>query len=225
MAHGHISRYKRTSTGHRTSATCYDDSDAQLAANAKTAARLARDLKFGDAMKMLDRQKSVSPLSAEAQQQLPSLYPSPAAEPDIPSSTPGGRCTFNRHAIHQYVKSRSATSSPGISGFGFNWLQLFARFTVAQEDDQNEDPHWTVLVAFLEEFSCGELPWLRTWATELKAALFNKSPDTHEVKLRNLGIAETFVRIAAYMVMKEALPHARKVGLISAFDLGVAVPG
>ena len=62
---------------------------------------------------------------------------------------------FDRHAVHRYVKSRASTSSPGISGFGFNWLQLFARLTVAQEDDEHEDPCWTTFIAFLEDFACG----------------------------------------------------------------------
>jgi hypothetical protein len=62
-------------------------------------------------------------------------------------------------------------------------------------------------------------PWLG------KGALFNKSPDPHHPKLRNLGIAEAFVRIAAYMVMTASLPAAREKDLISDFDFGVAVPG
>jgi hypothetical protein len=145
--------------------------------------------------------------------------------PCIPSLSPGGRLVFNRHAVHRYVRSRSATSSPGISGLGFNWIQLFARLTVAQEDDQHEDPHWTAFIAFLEDFACGALPWLRHWATELKGALFNKNSDAAAVKLRNLGIAESFVRIAAFMVMSDAMPYALEKDLISTFDFGVAVPG
>ena len=223
MINGHISRYKRPKAMQR-DRFC-DDSDAQLASNAKTAARLARDLKFHDAMKMLDRQRPIGPTCPDALAQLPSLYPSPVLDAHVPPSTPGGRRTFDRHVVHQYVKSRSSTSSPGASGLGFNWIQLFARLTIAQETDQNEDPHWTIFTAFLEDFACGELPWLRHWATDLKGALFNKSPDPSVVKLRNLGIAETFVRIAAYMVLTEALPFARDLDLISAFDFGVSVPG
>jgi hypothetical protein len=103
--------------------------------------------------------------------------------------------------------------------------QLFARLTVAQEDVEHEDPHWTAFIAFLEDFACGALPWLRHWATELKGALFNKNPNAGAIKLRNLGIAESFVRIAAFMVMSEAMPHALEKSLISNFDFGVAVPG
>jgi hypothetical protein len=176
-------------------------------------------------MKMLDRQKPVGPTCPDARQQLPSLYPQQVIDARIPPSAPGGRTFFDRHDVHAYVKSRSATSSPGISGLGFNWIQLFARLTIALEDDQHEDPNWTVFVAFLEDFACGELPWLRHWATDLKGALFNKSPDACVIKLRNLGIAEAFVRIASYMVMKASLPAARDKGLISDFDFGVAVPG
>jgi Reverse transcriptase (RNA-dependent DNA polymerase) len=45
------------------------------------------------------------------------------------------------------------------------------------------------------------------------------------VKLRNLGIAESFVRITAYMILLEALPFAYEKHLINDFDFGVAVPG
>jgi ribonuclease HI len=225
MVNGHISRYKRSrnppvSNLIRESEDHYN----QLAANAKTAARLARDLKFHDAMKMLDRQQPVRPLCPEARQQLPSLYPQQVTDARVPPSSPGGRVSFDRHDVHAYVKSRSATSSPGISGFGFNWIQLFARLTIALETDQVEDPNWTIFLAFIEDFAYGELPWLRNWATDLKGALFNKNPDPSD-KLRNLGIAESFVRIAAYMVMTASLAAAREKGLISEFDFGVAVPG
>jgi hypothetical protein len=225
VVNGHISRYKRPKDFDRRP---QEDSEPQyrtLAANAKTAARLARDPRFHDAMKMLDRQQPVGPLYPAAMQQLPALYPDKVADANIPSLSPGGRCIFDRHAVHSYVKSRASTSSPGISGLGFNWIQLFARLTVAQEDDENEDPNWTIFIAFLEDFACGALPWLRHWARELKGALFNKNPDATSIKLRNLGIAETFVRIAAYMVLSEAMPHAYEKGLISDFDFGVAVPG
>lgn len=225
VINGHISKYKRPKD-HNPHPP--DDSEShykKLAANAKTAARLARDLRFHDAMKMLDKQQPVGPLCPEAIHQLPSLYPSKQTEAHIPSSSPEGRRAFDRHAVHRYVTSRDSTSSPGISGLGFNWIQLFARLTIAQESDESEDPNWTIFIAFLEDFACGALPWLRHWATELKGALFNKSPDTAVIKLRNLGIAESFVRIAAFMVMSEAMPHARAKQLISAFDFGVAVPG
>jgi ribonuclease HI len=226
IVNGHISRYKRArAQGAPNPVQDSDDHYKQLAANAKTAARLARDLKFHDAMKMLDRQQPVGPLCPDALQQLPALYPKQVIGAHIPPSSPGGREFFDRHDIFKYVKSRSATSSPGISGFGFNWIQLFANLTIAKEDDKNPDPNWTVFVAFIEDFACGELPWLRDWATDLKGALFNKSPDPHIIKLRNLGIAESFVRIAAYMVMTSSLPSARAKGLISDFDFGVAVPG
>jgi ribonuclease HI len=227
IVNGHISRYKRPkhTPTQPLPGSLLDSTYQKLASNAKTAARLARDLKFHDAMKVLDKQTPVGPLCPEARQQLPALYPQRVLDPGVPSSAPGGRCRFDRHAIHKYIKGRSSISSPGISGFGFNWLQLFARLTVAQETDQNEDPNWTILVSFIEDFACGELPWLRHWATELKGALFNKHPDETVIKLRNLGIAETFVRIAAYMVMSEALPYAREQDLISLFDFGVAVPG
>jgi ribonuclease HI len=225
VINSHISRYKRPKDYDPHPPEDSENHYKKLAANAKTAARLARDLRFHDAMKVLDKQQPVGPLCPEALHQLPALFPPQVTDARIPPSWPGGRVSFDRHAVHRYVNSRSSTSSPGISGFGFNWIQLFARLTVAQETDENEDPNWTIFVSFLEDFACGALPWLRHWATDLKGALFNKNPESAAIKLRNLGIAEVFVRIAAYMVMTEALPHAHVANLISAFDFGVAVPG
>ena len=225
---GHISRVKPPKPRDCTPFP-HPDSPAhleKLARDAKTAARLAREFHFHDAMKMLDRQAPVSPQSPIAIEQLKLLYPDLVTPVNVPPHAPNpGRCRLDRHIIHRYVKSRSSTSSPGISGFGFSWIQLFARLTVALETEDNPDPNWTIFVAFIEDLTCGSLPWLRHWATDLKGALFNKNPDHTVVKLRNLGIAEAFVRIAAYMVMHEALPAARALGLISTFDLGVAVPG
>jgi ribonuclease HI len=77
IVNGHISRYKRSSRLRTQPLPCNPPvSEYQkLASNAKTAARLARDLKFHDAMKILDRQTPVGPLCPEARQQLPALYP------------------------------------------------------------------------------------------------------------------------------------------------------
>ena len=224
---GHISRAKAPKP--RDPVACSQPESAasleQLAKNAKAAARLARDFHFHDAMKMMDRQQPVSPQSPEAMQQLGSLYPRRVADANIPTCMPNGRCCFDRQIIHRYVRSRSATSSPGVSGFGFSWIQLFASLTAAQEDDEHPDPNWTQFCAFIEDLACGSLTWLRHWATDLKGCLFNKNPEGAAVKLRNLGIAETFVRIASYMVMQEALPQCHLLNLISDFDFGVAVPG
>ena len=228
LIHGHIS--KRKPPKHRTDLSSTPDTvkahDEQLARDAKTAARLAHEFHYRDAAKMLDRQQPIGPLHPAARDQLPLLYPSQVEDPKIPPKSPClGRVTLDRHAVWTYVKSRSATSSPGVSGYGFIWLQHFARLTIANETRENPDPNWTVLVALIEDLACGSLTWLQPWATCLKGALFAKTPDPLNVKLRNLGIAETLVRVAAYMVVTVAVPCAQALGFISTFDLGVGVPG
>jgi hypothetical protein len=216
---GHISRRR---TYKPRNSTLSADSHAalqQAADNAKSAPRLAREFHFRDAMKVLDKQLPVGPLHPAAVAQLPLLYPQQVLDPHIPLCPPTGRIVLDRQAIQRYVKSRSSTSSPGISGFGFSWLQFYARLTVVIETDENEDPNWTILVAFIGDLACGSLPWLREWAIQLKGALFNKNPDPTNVKLRNLGIAEILVRITTYMVIREDLPYAINDGLISEFTL------
>ena len=115
-------------------------------------------------------------LGFEAQHQLPALYPRKVADVIIPARAPNGRCTFDRQVIHRYVRSRSSTSSPGISGFGFSWIQLFANLTAAHEDDEHPDPNWTICtLPSLKTLRVAACLWLRHWATDLKGCLFNNS--------------------------------------------------
>ena len=223
LIHGHISRRKPRRPPDTSSP---QDQESRLARDAQTAAAHARNLNYHDAIKTLNRDEPIGPLHPSATAQLLRLYPDRVQDPHIPSSAPTtGRVTFDRHSIWSYVKTRSVTSSPGVSGFGFNFIQHFARLTAGHETPEDIDPHWTIFVAFIEDLACGSLPWLRSWATTLKGSLFNKTGDMENIKLRNLGIAETLCRIAAYMVCRTATPIARNAGLIDDFDLGVGVPG
>jgi hypothetical protein len=227
LVRGHISRHKpRRPHSEAPTPLNAQDQDNRLARDAQTAAEHARNFNYHDAIKTLNRDEPIGPLHTDAAAQLRRLYPDQVQDPHIPSAPPIiGRQIFHRHAVWNYVKNRSVTSSPGVSGFGFNFIQHFARLTAGHETEDNEDPHWTVLVAFIEDLACGALPWLRPWATCLKGSLFNKTRDPNNIKLRNLGIAEALVRIAAYMVSCVATPLARDLGLIGDFDLGVGVPG
>jgi hypothetical protein len=223
---GHISRAKPRRQHDPIAPDIFQDPSIRLARDAQTAAEFARNLQYHDAMKTLNRDEPIGPMHPDAVAQLRRLYPDRVQDPLIPSSPAViGRHTFDRQAIWAYVKSRSATSSPGPTGFGFNWIQHFGRLTAGHEEPDSLDPHWTIFVAFIEDLSCGSLPWLRPWAITLKGSLFNKTGDLSNIKLRNLGIAEAFVRIAAYMVTRVATPLARDYGLIDDFDLGVGVPG
>jgi hypothetical protein len=223
---GHISRAKPRKVHDPATPDIFQDPSIRLARDAQTAAEFARNLNYHDAIKTLNRDEPIGPLHPSARDQLCRLYPDRVQDPHIPSSSAvTGRHTFDRHAIWNYVKSRSVTSSPGPSGFGFNFIQHFGRLTAGNEDPENLDPHWTIFVAFIEDLACGSLPWLRSWSTTLKGSLFNKTGDPLNIKLRNLGIAEALIRIAAYMVSRVATPLARELGLIGDFDLGVGVPG
>jgi hypothetical protein len=224
LVRGHISRRKRFEGKH--SGHHPLDESAKLARDASIAAEHARNMRYSDAMRALNREEPIGPLHPEAAAQLLQLYPERVRDPQIPpSSTPSGRQTFDRSAVWMYVKSRAATSSPGISGFGFNWIQHFGKLTAGHETPDNLDPHWTILLALIEDLACGELPWLRQWATSLKGSMFNKTGDLTNIKVRNLGIAEALVRIASHMVADVAFPLARDKGLIGDFDLGVGIPG
>ena len=223
LIRGHISR-KKIRRPHNTEAC--QDHDSRLTHDAQAAAEHARNLNYHDAMKCLNRDEPIGPLHPAATAQLRRLYPDRVQDPLIPPSPPiTGRQMFDRNIIWNYVKSRSVTSSAGVSGFGFNFIQHFARLTAGHETHEDADANWTIFVAFIEDLACGSLPWLRSWATCLKGSLFNKTGDMNNIKLRNLGIAETLVRVAAYMVCRTATPFARDACFIDDFDLGVGVPG
>ena len=226
LTRGHISKRKPRRPPDASITELPQDRDSRLARDAQTAAEHARNLNYHDAIKTLNRDEPIGPLHPSATAQLLRLYPERVQDPLIPPSPPTtGRVTFDRHVIWNYIKSRSVTSSAGASGFGFNLIQHFARLTAGHETHEEADPNWTILVAFIEDLACGSLPWLRSWATTLKGSLFNKTGDINNIKLRNLGIAETLVRVAAYMVCRTATPLARDAGFIGDFDLGVGVPG
>ena len=226
LIRGHFSRKKPRRQPNASDSDLPQDHDTRLARDAQTAAEHARNLNYHDAMKTLNRDEPIGPLHLSATAQLERLYPPQVENPLIPSSAPVvGRETFDRTVIWNYIKSRSVTSSAGISGFGFNFLQHFGRLTAGHETPEESDPNWTIFVALIEDLACGSLPWLRSWATCLKGSLFNKTGDLANIKLRNLGIAETIVRAAAYMVCRTATPLARDAGFIGDFDLGVGVPG
>jgi hypothetical protein len=223
IVQGHISKRKpftATSSPHLPSHL-----DAKLIRAAASAADHARHMRYHDAMKALHREDPIGPLHPEARRQLSQLFPNQVQDPQIPANVDPGRQTFDRDSIWTYIKSRAASSSPGISGFGFNWLQLFGKLTAGYETPDNLDPHWTILVALIEDLSCGSLPWLRDWATSLKGSMFNKTGDPNNIKIRNLGIAEALVRVSSHMVTLVALPLARDTGMIGDFDLGVGIPG
>ena len=226
LIRGHISRKKTRPPRDTSSVELPPNHDSRLARDAQTAAEHARNLNYHDAIKVLNRDEPIGPLHPSATAQLLRLYPDRIQDPLIPPSAPiTGRQLFDRNIIWSYVKSRSVTSSAGISGFGFNFIQHFARLTAGHETPEDADANWTIFVAFIEDLSCGSLTWLRSWATCLKGSLFNKTGDINNIKLRNLGIAETLVRVAAYMVCRTATPLARDAGFIGDFDLGVGVPG
>jgi hypothetical protein len=224
IVRGHISRRKSFQGKHSHSLSL--DHDAKLARDATIAAEHARNMRYSDALRALHRDEPISPLHPDAASQLHQLYPERVKDPQIPSSPSfSGRQFFDRSSLWTYINSRSTTSSPGISGFGFNWLQYFGRLTIGHETPDNPDPHWTVLLAFIEDLACGELPWLRQWSTSLKGSMFNKTGEMKNIKIRNLGIAETLVRVASHMVTEVSFSFARNKGLIGDFDLGVGVPG
>jgi hypothetical protein len=226
LIRGHFSRKKPRRPRDASDIELPQDHDTRLARDAQMAAEHARNLNYHDAIKILNRDEPIGPLHPAAAAQLHRLYPDRVEDPHIPPSAPIiGRESFDRDIIWNYIKSRSVTSSAGISGFGFNFLQHFGRLTAGHETPESIDPNWTIFVALIEDLACGSLPWLRSWATCLKGSLFNKTGDLNNIKLRNLGIAETLVRVAAYMVCRTATPLARDAGFIDDFDLGVGVPG
>jgi hypothetical protein len=168
---GHISRKKLCRPRDASETELPLDHDSRLARDAQTAAEHARNMNYHDAMKALNRDEPIGPLHPSATAQLRCLYPERVEDPLILSSAPiTGRETFDRSTIWRYVKSRSVSSSAGISGFGFNFIQHFGRLTAGYETPEQNDPNWTIFVAFIEDLACGSLVPHQDWNPALSAS-------------------------------------------------------
>jgi hypothetical protein len=199
------------------------DADAELAKRLLRAARMiphgARVHDVANAMRKGDK----IPLSADIKQKLAECYPQAAPEEKTffePKPLP--RFAVDRDALARVIMARSPCSHPGETGFSFEILQNFCRWTYRMEKENKPDYRWDILCRLVSKIMSGNATQLSDMLLNVIGACFNKNAEKPEAEfaLRNLGIEESILRIAAALVFEEVLPKALHEGFLTDFDFG-----
>ena len=199
------------------------DPQAQLAQRCLRAARLlpyggvanvSKALKTGDRI----------PLNADIICKLKACYPA-ASDDEITSfpPLPLPNFTVSRDAVARVIMSRNPSSHPGATGISFAALQNYCRWTYKAEEPDQPDHRWDLLCRLIAKIMSGNALILSDMLLDVVGAFFDKNaekPDSTEIALRNLGIEESLLRVAATLVFEIALPLAIQGEFITAFDLG-----
>jgi hypothetical protein len=202
------------------------DADAELALRAMRAARLGPDARASDISKAL-RKGCLLPLSDGIVAKLSLLYPIPNA--NIMTTTfdaPPLAChSANRHSVARAVLSRSPNSHPGKLGITFSILQLFCQLTFKREDPNAPDPRWSLFCELISHIMAGKAAALSPAFHSVVGVYFDKNFEKPgaPVSLRNIGIEESLVRIAAALVFQDVIRDAVMKGFLSCWELGCGV--
>jgi ribonuclease HI len=189
-----------------------------------TFANIAHDRKWGRAMNFVHKTDRISPLDSRLADQWDAIHPA-APTPDdelfIPYD-PSAFRTFqiDRGELSKKIDSWDITKAAGLSGFPPAFLIYFNNLTAKNEDPQNPCPYFTALLLFIEAIASGKMEHLRETALNYKGSFLNKIPSNAGFKIRNLGMSDTFHRLASYSILSLSIPHAIEAGLLTDFDLG-----
>jgi hypothetical protein len=223
-----IKRSKNRSTskdpGNNCNSPPYDPQD-DLARRALNAARLLPRARISDVSKAL-RTSAPVPFSDSILNQLRDCYPvAPEEEKTIFPPKPLANFKVNRDAVARVIMQRSPRTHPGYAGISFDVLQHFCRWTYKVEDEQSPDPRWDNLCLLIGKIMSGHATSLSNWLLDVVGSFFNKNADKNDgsFALRNLGIEESLLRIAATLVFEQVLPPAIHKNFLTKFDLGAGV--
>ena len=199
------------------------DPEEDLAKRALKAAKMIpRGARVSDISKAL-RTGDKIPLSKDIKQKLSECYPKATPEERIIfEAKPLTSFAVDRNALARLIKSRSPYSHPGATGFSFEALQNFCRWTYGAEGEDAPDYRWDALCKLISKIMSGNATILSDMLLDVVGAIFNKNAEKPEAPfaLRNLGIEESILRIAAALVFETVLPKALQSGHLSQFDLG-----
>ena len=220
---------KKPKPHHDTDGICYDR-DVQLHASEEEAKRLhtfasiAHDRKWGRAMNFVHKTERIHPLDIRLADQWDAVHPLPPNPEDELhlDYDPSGFTIYeiDRYDLCKKIDSWDVTKASGLTGFPPAFLIHFNNLTAKREDENNPDPYFTSLVLFIQHLASGKIYQLRDVALNYKGTFLNKVPANVGFKVRNLGISDTFHRLAAYSVLLRSIPAASAVGLLTGFDLG-----
>jgi len=199
------------------------DAEDDLAKRALKAAKMIpRGARVSDVSKAL-RTGDKIPLSNDIKQKLSECYPQAAPEEKtFFEAKPLASFAVDRSALARLIKSRSPFSHPGAMGLSFEALQNFCRWTYGTEGEDEPDYRWDTLCKLISKIMSGNAVTLSDMLLDVVGAIFNKNAEKPEspFALRNLGIEESILRIAAALVFETVLPKALQSGHLSHFDLG-----
>jgi ribonuclease HI len=203
-----------------------DDPDLDLARRALRAARLGPDARVSDVSKALRKGQTI-PINDDIIQQLSRLYPQAATDaiPIIFEPKPIPKFAVNRHAVAHAIMSRSPNSHPGKRGITFGILQLFCKITYKKESPNSPDIRWTILCNLLAHIMSGNALALSDMFHTVVGIFFDKNADSPglPVSLRNIGVEESLVRVAAALVFSSVVEDTIESGHLSCWELGCGV--
>ena len=208
-------------TGDNRNPTLHNAQD-DLAKRALRAARLVPHARVSDVSKALRTAAPIA-LNDNVLHQIQQCYPSATAEEKTTfDPKPLAGFTVDRDALARVIMSRAPKSHPGASGITFDVLQHFCLWTYKLEDEHNPDPRWDRLCRLVSKIMSGNATALSHFLLDVIGAVFNKNAEKLDgsFALRNLGIEESLLRIAATLVFERVLPPAMTKGFLSYFDLG-----
>ena len=203
-----------------------DDAEDNMARRAMRAARLikARPAHVSKAL----RKGEKIPLSPDIIAKLTECYPDVAEQDKIifqPMPLPA--FAVSRDAVARVIMARDPSSHPGDTGLSFDALQHYCRWTYKAEEPDKPDHRWDLLCHLISKIMSGNAVILSDMLLDVVGAFFDKNAEKPPVNnqpapfaLRNLGIEESLLRIAATLVFETVLPVAIQKEYLSLFDLG-----
>jgi ribonuclease HI len=198
------------------------DAQDEMARRALRAARLIPKARVSAVSKAL-RSSDPVPLTPDIIEKLRECYP--VATPDEATVFPPkalGSYVANRDALARVIMARDTTTHPGFAGITFDVLQHFCIWTYKLEEPDHPDYRWDILCRLISKIMSGNALILSDFLLDVVGAFFDKNAEKKDAPfaLRNLGIEESLLRVAATLVFEEVLPAAFQGDFLTIFDLG-----
>jgi hypothetical protein len=220
---------KKHKVHHDSAGPCFDEDVTRHKFEAEaqklhTFARIAHERKWGRAISFVHKTERISPLDQRMEDQWSQIHPEPPTPEDelTIDYDPSSFEVFeiDRQTIMRKIDSWDITKSAGLNGFPPSILIHFNNLTAKTEDSESPNPYFTSLVMFIQLLASGKMAQMRDVALNYKGAFLNKLPADVGFKVRNLGMADVFHRLASYSILTRSIPQALEAGFLTEFDLG-----
>ena len=192
-------------------------------------AKIAEHRDWKAAMNYIHKTERINPLDERIQDEWKAIHPDAPSTADI-LHIPYEPSTFklfqiDRKSLSKKIAGWSVANAPGLTGFPPSFLIHFNNLTARYESDKDPSPYFTSLLVFIEHLASGKLFQIRDYALNYRGSFLNKLPPGQGLKVRNLGMSETFMRLASYSVLTRSMGYALSSGMLTKDDLGSCVSG